>query len=295
MITSSSGLASAASNTSGVIPISKSDTVMGQNIPIGYQVGQSIIYPGNGGYSILANPEIHWTRASKLAYVNNHQAQADLNVFLNSAYAQSPEAQQARKPMLLKQSTHPSLQITNTVLQTSNAVNSSTSTPTGSFTFDSGQYFSVNGATQGGFVGDGSTLTTELGNANGTNLDWPYFYAAWTPYTEVMDLQGNPISVNLQMQWTFAGTSFEVSYPPGVYPSSSSFTWDSGNQPTWDYTFAEGQSFIWSSSTLATQTATTLFYAGTVNVSSGGTIQGYPGSHSEGYNIDGIWGNTVVQ
>lgn len=45
-------------NIVSVVPISLPDTIAGQTIPTGYQVGDSVIYPSSGGYSILANPRI---------------------------------------------------------------------------------------------------------------------------------------------------------------------------------------------------------------------------------------------
>lgn len=71
----------------------------GETVAQGYAVGESVIYPGYGGYTIISNPNIEWTVAMKKAYVATHQDQVDLAAFLKSPYANSPEALQARSPL----------------------------------------------------------------------------------------------------------------------------------------------------------------------------------------------------
>ena len=100
VLLTSSTLAFAATTTypGNVIPLNNPLTIAGEKINLGYQVGESIVYPITGGFNIIANPNIHWTYEAKLAYVKNQQAERDLTILLNSSYANSPDIQHAKKP-----------------------------------------------------------------------------------------------------------------------------------------------------------------------------------------------------
>ncbi|MCL6596070.1 MAG: hypothetical protein K6V73_07645 [Firmicutes bacterium] len=264
---------------------------------MGYEVGESIIYPGLGGYSILANPALKWTIPMKQAYIANHEPQQDLAAFLSSSYAHSPEAALAHRPLF---TLHPSGTLRSSKLTPPANISpfvNSCGCSLGSHTFDSGQYFSVGGISEGGFTGDASEVFTDLGDAGGTDLDYPYYYAQWgNLYTYVEDLQTTypNESVALQVSWTFSGLGVSVSWPPSVSVQGSQYVWQSYDQPTWYYAFTTSQSdFISSSSLLATQTGTQYTYIGTVNINYYGTGEGAAGSHSEGWSGGSINGDYV--
>jgi hypothetical protein len=250
----------ATSATSRVTPVYKSIAVAGRTISTGYKVGESIIYPGSGGYSIVDNPDINWTLQAKEAYVNNHQAQNDLATFLGSSYA---------KPSIVSTDTDAYLY---------------------GYTFNTGNYFPVSGNSSGGYLSDhsGFEVTGDY-TVSGVQPSEPYDYSAWGPNSAVYDYANTPQSLDLSLTWTFVGWSISVSYPPSVSFNGTNYVWNSGPiSGGWYYSFSAPLGFISSSSLLRTQTSTTLAVQGTVNVSQNGGVYGYGGSLSEGYN-GGFW------
>lgn len=288
---SGSAFATTVPNTTPVVPVSVPDVVSGHKIQVGYQVGDSIVYPSTGGYSILANPNKKWTNASKKAYVRNQQALKDLLTFSNSKYSHSPEAEAAGKiPPVRTQ-----IQRSRSPL-TANVV-SSTSVSSGfvHFTFNDWDYFNVSGNSQGGFISDSSVLTGESDPiSTNSSFQYPSNYLGWRPATSVMDLVGTPNNVKLNLSWNFSGWTFGISYPfPSVSPSSSGGTWNSGPQPTWDYTWVPSQQVIYTSSGVQSINGTTETIRGTVNVQNAyGGITGYTGTHTIGWNGNFLGNNS---
>ncbi len=281
-------------NIVSVVPISLPDTIAGQTIPTGYQVGDSVIYPSSGGYSILANPHKTWTTASKKAYVRNQQALKDLLTFADSPYSHSPEAQAAGtiarsqvKAQIQKSAPVPATKLANPADTSRLTSLTSASSSFVHFTFNDWDYFTVSGNSQGGFISDSSVLTGEADPISvSPSFNSPSNYLGWRPYTSVMDLIGTPKTVQLNLTWNFSGVTFGVSYPfPSVSPSSNGGTWSSGRQATWDYTWAPSQQPIYASSGAQTLTGTTEAITGTINVENVyGTITGYSGTHTIGWN-----------
>lgn len=290
---SGSAFATTVPNTTPVVPIAMPDVVSGHKVQVGYQVGDSIVYPSTGGYSILANPNKRWTNASKKAYVRNQQALKDLVTFSKSKYSHSPEAEAAGKIPHLQLRTQ--IQRSKSPL-TANVV-SSTFASSGfvHFTFNDWDYFKVSGNVQGGFISDSSVLTGESDPISvNPSFQYPSNYLGWRPATSVMDLVGTPNNVKLNLSWNFSGWTFGISYPfPSVSPSSSGGTWNSGPQPTWDYTWVPSQQVIYTSSGVQSINGTTETIRGTVNVQNAyGGITGYTGTHTIGWNGNFLGNNS---
>lgn len=281
-MTTTSAFAATAPSTSSVLPISVPDTVNGQSIATGYAVGESIIYPSVEGYSILANPNIAWTTASKLAYVQNHQALKDLLTFAASPYSQSPEAQQAG-PINVAQ-------INGTLTRVSPTPNIALY-GFNHYTFNDSQYFNVNGNSEGGFLSDASVLTMALNLYR--KVAYPSGYLGWRPNTSVIDLVGTPVSVSLNVSWKFSGVTLGLTYPlPSVSSSSNGGSWSSGRQPTWDYTWLPTQQPIYANPTVYDLLGTSETMMGTINVrQSDGAITGTSGTHTISWGIKGFSGN----
>lgn len=262
-----------------VVPVSVPDVVAGHTIPIGYKVGESIMYPSLGGYSILANPHIAWTNASKLAYVHNQQALKDLQAFSASPYSRAPETQQAG-PIN-------SAQIQEALSPTPNLALWGFK----QYTFDDWQYFAVNGDSQGGFLSDSSVLTISK-NVIGGYAN-PAGYLGWRPVTSVMDLQGTPVTVQLNIAWNFSGVTLGLSYPfPTVAKSNSGGSWYSGNQATWDYSWFPTQQPIYANPAVYDLFGTSETMMGTINVREpDGGITGTSGTHTISWGIMGFQGN----
>lgn len=264
-----------------VRPVNKPDDVAGQTVTTGYEVGESVIYPGSGGYSILADPTREWTVGAKTAYVGNHQAGKDLAAFLASPYADSPAVRQAEQQLGI---------LSGSDFGSSGPVAPSAVPATaGSFRFRSGTYFTVSGNQHGGFVADGSMLVTGPGHAFGTNLEYPYRYAGWRPLATVYDIPDPKVDVDLGFTWQFSGLWLAVSHPPGVTSGGGYYQWDSGPQYTWCYTFAGKPGFISSLAWLPTQTGTTCVYGGSVTViRDGAAFAGPFGAGRDGLGSDGV-------
>jgi hypothetical protein len=261
-----------------VIPINHPDVVAGQIIVPGYEVGKSIIYPGCGGYSVLANPSLNWTADSKSAYVNTRQARKDLNAFLGSVYANSATFGVDGSGMPLTSGNHP-------------LVNRAR---LGVYYFRSISYFPVSGDVQGGVMEDESAIGSESGIAFGTKLDFPYKYVIWYASTDVYDLAHNVVSVDLSLSWTFSSIPFTypcVSHPSSIASNGSRYSWSSGPQQTWYYAFIAPRGIISSLSTFRSQIGTSYSNQGTVNVRGNGGVSGFAGVHYEGYDSKGIWGD----
>ncbi len=262
-----------------VVPVSVPDVVAGHTISIGYKGGESIIYPSVGGYSILANPHIAWTKVSRLVYVHNQQALKDLQTFSTSPYSRAPETQQAGSAN--------SAQIQGALSPTpSLALYGFTH-----YTFDDWQYFTVNGDLRGRFLNDGSVLTLSK-NVFG-KMAYPAGYLGWRPVTGVMDLQRTPVSVALTIGWHFSGTTLGLTYPfPSVGKSNSGGSWNSPNQYTWDYTWAPTQQPIYANPLVYDLWGTSETMMGTINVREpGGAITGTSGTHTISWGIRGFQGN----
>lgn len=277
-----------------VVPINRAAVIAGETIPVGYRVGHSLIYPGRGGFSILADPSINWTQDAMLSYVKNHEAEQDLAVFLRSPYAHSAQAKEASQPLPVV----PTSTAAESIAPQSSSYMCNYNATTGlcSYPFNAGTFFAVNGY-QNGVIADHSVLTGHYGGGTlYSGLDYPYSYIAWTPDTAVYDgnLSDNVTSVKLTLTWTFSGIGVSVGWPPNasIFQNSSGYTWDSGLQPTWYYEFYTTSPIIWSNSLLATQTGTSYVATGVVNIKqANGSIYGYSGTHSEGFNSGGIWGD----
>jgi len=261
-----------------VTPVVRPDAVAGQIVAIGYEVGQSIIYPGYGGYSVLANPGAAWTVATRTAFLDNHQARQDLKTFLASPYAASPEARQTLPD---GRDVYPG-----------GVVDVMPSVPARAGSF---QFGAEGGGPPGSFLRDASTLETEPGG-NGMDLAWPYYFAGWAPCAEVGDLADTPQDVELGFSWTFSGLGVRLYRPHTVYSDGGGYAWSSGPQRSWYYAFLAPGVLIASSTTLVTQTGTTTSCGADVRLGIGGASDyGFSLQGREGWGFRGIFGNSTTR
>ncbi|NMP24900.1 hypothetical protein [Sulfobacillus harzensis] len=279
-----------------VTPVARPDIVDGQTIPIGYRVGDSIIYPSAGGYSILANPKVKWTPALRKSYIQNRQQLRDLLTFASSAYSHSPEAQKAGPVNVLEiedtLNNRSIRQGTTNASQTNTVVSPASTNGFDHYTFSDSTGFTV-GSSDEGLIQDNSVLTAQANEFGGTGFENPNNYLGWRPNTTVTDVAGTNQSLDLSFIWTFHGWSYGLSYPsPSVAPTSTGGTWNSGTQYTWQYTWAPSSQPIYASPGVESLTGTTEQISATINSASlSGAITGYSGFHTIGWMNDAIEGN----
>ncbi|WAH37764.1 hypothetical protein [Alicyclobacillus dauci] len=294
----SSGMAFAATiNNNSVVPLHQPRTIGGEQINTGYQVGQSIIYPMTGGFNIIANPNINWTHAAKMAYLNNQQAQQDLKTLFSSTYATSPDVQNAEKPAkqlieAISNAAKAKTQNAKSSATNGDVAQPSSTPPLVSHTFNDNAFGSLNGVQNQIETYDNSTLYVDQGSTS-TSMDFPFYYAKWEPYDEIMFLgSGLAADVRLDIHWDFNGFTGSVGIPPsvGFSASGSSATYSTGNiSDTWIDTFQPSYPVVASNALGATMTNTDQITTGSVTATVNGRSSTGSSQIDNGYNIYGIY------